>query len=153
MENIWDELYPNNLRLWILEKNQTYAGSMIFKYGKKTFCSYVGFDRELCLKYTVIRYLHWKEIKIAETEEDRKNLIESGFSFVEQLEGKRYYRKRKRPGKTTKRQLQLRESGFLFKLFLINFSYPLNCVRLVWAFVVSDPNYPSETQRHATPIL
>jgi hypothetical protein len=33
--------------------------------------------------------------KVAEIEEDRKNLIEAGFHFVEQVEGKSYYRKRK----------------------------------------------------------
>jgi hypothetical protein len=33
--------------------------------------------------------------KVAETEEDRKSLIEAGFQFVEQVKGKSYYRKRK----------------------------------------------------------
>ena len=33
--------------------------------------------------------------KVAESDEDRKNLIEAGFQFVEQVEGKSYYRKRK----------------------------------------------------------
>lgn len=35
--------------------------------------------------------------KVAETDEDRKNLIESGFQFVEQVDNKSYYRKRKEP--------------------------------------------------------
>lgn len=68
MENLWDDLHPENLRLWMVEKGQKYAGAINFKYGKKTFCTYVGYDKELCSKYTILRYLQWKEIELGEKE-------------------------------------------------------------------------------------
>lgn len=33
--------------------------------------------------------------KVAESEEDRKTLIEKGFQFIERVDGKSYYRKQK----------------------------------------------------------
>lgn len=68
MENIWSVLYPENLRIWLIEQKRTIGGGAVFKYGQRTFCAYVGIDREKAGRYSILPYLIWKEIKTAEEE-------------------------------------------------------------------------------------
>jgi hypothetical protein len=68
MENTWDILHPENLRIWFVEKNQRIGGMVVFKYGLRTYVRYVGIDRRHSRVYSVATYLFWKEIKKAEEE-------------------------------------------------------------------------------------
>lgn len=68
MKNIWDVLYPKNLRILMIGKNRRIGGIAILKYGKSTYWVYVGIDRRYSDKYSIIPYLVWQEIKKAEGE-------------------------------------------------------------------------------------
>lgn len=69
MENMWSVLYPRNLRIWLLEKNKKVGGMLLFKDNKKSYCVYVGLDRNQ--RVDIVDYLVWKEIKKAEEEGHR----------------------------------------------------------------------------------
>jgi hypothetical protein len=71
MEKAWDLLHPENMRIWLLGKNQRIAATANFKYGQGTYGAYVGMDRKSCRKYPIMPYLILKEINKAE-EEGRK---------------------------------------------------------------------------------
>jgi predicted N-acyltransferase len=68
INNVWDALYPENLRIWIAENRRRIGGMTVFKDRKRTYCSYVGIDREYSGQYSVVPYLLWKEVKKAEEE-------------------------------------------------------------------------------------
>jgi len=67
MENMWGILYPDNLRIWLIEKNGIIAGDLFFKHGQKSYAAYVGLDRKQRV-HEAITYLIWKEINKAEEE-------------------------------------------------------------------------------------
>jgi len=67
MENMWSILYPENLHIWLIEKDKRVAGVLVFKYGQKSYATYAGLDRKQCV-HGLINYLWWKEIKKAEEE-------------------------------------------------------------------------------------
>jgi hypothetical protein len=68
MENIWNLLYPEYLRVWVVGKDKRIGGIAVFKYGGRTYWAYVGIDRKRSGQYSVIPYLVWQEIKKAEEE-------------------------------------------------------------------------------------
>jgi predicted N-acyltransferase len=68
MENMWSILYPDNLRIWLVEQKKTIGGAAVFKYGRRTYGVYAGMDREKCRGHPIMPYLIWKEIKAAEEE-------------------------------------------------------------------------------------
>jgi len=68
MENTWNLLHPENLRLWLVGKNRIIAGIAVYKYGQGTYVSYTGIDRERSRTYSVNPYMVWQEIKKAEEE-------------------------------------------------------------------------------------
>jgi len=69
IENMWDILYPENLRIWLLEQDRRIAGDLFFKDGQKSYAAYVGLDRKhVRLVHEAINYLIWKEIQKAEEE-------------------------------------------------------------------------------------
>ena len=68
MENAWNLLYPDKLRVWLAGKNKIIAGIAVLKYGQGTYVSYTGIDRKLSHTYSVNPYLVWHEIKKAEEE-------------------------------------------------------------------------------------
>jgi len=67
MENMWNMLYPENLRIWLVEKDKKIAGDLFFKHGQRSYAVYVGLDRKQ-RAHQVINYLVWKEIEKAEEE-------------------------------------------------------------------------------------
>jgi hypothetical protein len=68
MENIWNLLYPENFRIWVLGKDRRIGGIAVFKHGGWTYWVYVGIDRKRSGHYSVIPYLVWQEIRKAEEE-------------------------------------------------------------------------------------
>ena len=66
MENMWSLLYPHHLRIWLLEKDRRVSGLSVFKDSKKSYCVYVGLDRNQ--RIGMVNYLIWKEIRKAEEE-------------------------------------------------------------------------------------
>jgi predicted N-acyltransferase len=68
MENIWDILYPENLRIWTVGKKRRIGGITVFKHGPRIYWVYVGIDREYSGQYSIVPYLVWREIKKAEEE-------------------------------------------------------------------------------------
>lgn len=68
MENMWNILYPENLRIWVFGKRRRIGGIAVFKHERRTYWVYVGTDRELSGQYSVVPYLLWKEIQKAEEE-------------------------------------------------------------------------------------
>lgn len=72
MENLWDVLYPENLRIWLVEKErQRVAGIAVLKDEQRTYWVYAGIDRKKSGNRSMIPYLIWKEIKKAEEEKRR----------------------------------------------------------------------------------
>lgn len=67
IENMWNMLYPENLRIWLLENDKRIAGDLFFKYGQKSYAAFVGLDRKQCV-HEVVNYLIWKEINKADEE-------------------------------------------------------------------------------------
>jgi len=67
IENMWNILYPDNLRIWLLENDKRIGGDLFFKYGQRSYAAYVGLDRKQRV-HEVINYLVWKEIEKAEEE-------------------------------------------------------------------------------------
>jgi len=67
IENLWRVLYPENLRIWLVEKHKRIAGILFFKYGQKSYAAYDGLDREQRI-HGLINYIRWQEIKKAEEE-------------------------------------------------------------------------------------
>lgn len=68
VENMWRILYPANLRIWLLEKNDPIGGILVFKYNQSTYCYYAGIDRIKSGSIPVVAYLMWKEIEAAANE-------------------------------------------------------------------------------------
>ena len=68
IENMWSILYPDNLRIWLVENKKRIGGIAVFKYGRRTYWVYAGIDREKAGQYSILPYLIWKEIKTAEEE-------------------------------------------------------------------------------------
>jgi len=67
-ENMWNILYPEHLRIWLVEKKKRIAGIAVFKHKRKTYWAYAGIDRKQCKHTSVVPYLVWKEIEKAEEE-------------------------------------------------------------------------------------
>jgi hypothetical protein len=68
MENMWNILYPENLRIWLVGKSQRIGGIAVFKHERRVYWVYVGIDRECSGQYSVVPYLLLKEIEKAEEE-------------------------------------------------------------------------------------
>jgi hypothetical protein len=69
MENMWEMLYPDNLRIWLVGREERIGGIAVFKYGQKTYWVYVGINRNRDYsRYSVVPYLLWKETEKAEEE-------------------------------------------------------------------------------------
>jgi hypothetical protein len=68
MENIWNLLHPENLRIWVFGRDRRIGGIAVFKYGEWTHWVYVGIDRINSGHYSVVPYMVWQEIKKAEEE-------------------------------------------------------------------------------------
>jgi len=69
IKNMWRILYPENLRIWLVGKEERIGGIVVFKYGQRTYWAYAGIDRKQGYsRYSVVPYLLWKEIKTAEEE-------------------------------------------------------------------------------------
>lgn len=67
MEKMWSMLYPENLHIWLLEKDKRIAGVLFFEYGQKSYAVYAGLDRKQRV-HGSINYLWWKEINKVEEE-------------------------------------------------------------------------------------
>ncbi len=68
-ENIWSILYPQHVRIWLIEKDSIVAASVVFKDWKKSYNTYVAINRSE--KYATLDFnplMRWKEIKLAEEE-------------------------------------------------------------------------------------
>ena len=65
VQNMWDLLYPENLRIWFLESNRRLAGSLFLKDKRASYDFLTGLDREQGL-HEAINYLRWTEIRKAE---------------------------------------------------------------------------------------
>jgi lipid II:glycine glycyltransferase (peptidoglycan interpeptide bridge formation enzyme) len=70
IENMWSILYPQNLRIWLLENDQRVAGNLFFEDGQRSYAALVGLERKQNV-HEAINYLIWKEIKRAEEEGHR----------------------------------------------------------------------------------
>jgi hypothetical protein len=69
MKNMWEILYPQNLRIWLIERERRIGGMLIFKSEQKTFAAFMGIDRsQFYSKYRIFPFLIWKEIRTAEEE-------------------------------------------------------------------------------------
>ena len=68
IKNMWEILYPKNLRIWLIGKEKGIGGQLVFKHGQRTYIFLVGIDRAISGQYSVFPYLIWKEIKKAEDE-------------------------------------------------------------------------------------
>jgi hypothetical protein len=73
MNNLWEILYPENLRIWIVGNRRRIGGITVFTSGRGSYWAYAGIDREYAGKYSIIPYLLWKEITKAK-EEGRRYL-------------------------------------------------------------------------------
>ena len=70
LESIWSILYPEKVRIWLLEKNEAIAGQLYFKDGQKSYAYLAGLDRKRNV-HEAINYLRWQEIRKAEEERYR----------------------------------------------------------------------------------
>jgi predicted N-acyltransferase len=68
MENMWNILYPENLRIWIVGNGSRIGGLTVFKGVRRTYGAYAGIDKEHSRRYSIVPYVFWKEIKKAEEE-------------------------------------------------------------------------------------
>jgi len=71
LKNMWTLLYPQNLRIWLLAKEEAIGGILVLKDTRKTYSFLVGINRKQALIRSfrsVVPYLCWKEIVTAEEE-------------------------------------------------------------------------------------
>jgi lipid II:glycine glycyltransferase (peptidoglycan interpeptide bridge formation enzyme) len=66
-ENMWNALYPSNLRIRLVEKNRRVAGVLFIRHAERLYAVYAGMDRTARV-HGLINYLWWKEIMRAEEE-------------------------------------------------------------------------------------
>ncbi len=71
MANMWQSLYPENLRIWLIGKNESIGGITVLKYGQKTYWISVGINRKRAGSYSLVPSLVWREINKAEEEKYR----------------------------------------------------------------------------------
>ena len=124
VENMWKILYPENLRIWLLVKKDPIGGILVFKYGQKVYWYLAGIDRRKSRNISVMPFLVWKEIKVAEAE---------GYSYVSlgstpSDPRKNNYLKKSRMGGKFRLQRTIRDPitprGRVFIKFLNN-SFPM----------------------------
>jgi predicted N-acyltransferase len=66
-ENMWNTLYPSNLRIQLVEKNRRIAAVLFIRYRERLYAVYAGLDRTVRV-HGLLNYLWWKEITRAEEE-------------------------------------------------------------------------------------
>jgi hypothetical protein len=77
IENMWEMLYPDNLRIWLLRKERTIAADFFLKTKNGSFAHYAAIDKsQLTARISPIDYLRWLEIKKAE--EEGKQIVSLG---------------------------------------------------------------------------
>ena len=101
-ENMWNQLFPENFLVLLVEEKKVIGGSASFKYGQKIYETYAAINRHWSniRRYSVQPYVSWKLIKWAEengfrylslggtpsdpVEEYHSQKIDVGGSFVQQ---------------------------------------------------------------------
>jgi len=69
MENMWTILHPDNLRIWLVEKEKRIGSMAVLRGLRKTYTVFVGIDRaKEYSKYDVHLYMRLKEVRKAEEE-------------------------------------------------------------------------------------
>jgi hypothetical protein len=73
LENMWNLLYPLNLRLWLVARDEAIGGILVLKDSRSTYWLLAGIDRRRAYAhYPTVNYLLWKEIQTAESEGYRR---------------------------------------------------------------------------------
>ena len=73
LERMWQNLYPKNLRLWLMGKNRPIGGLLFLKDQHGSYGYSIGIDRAKApVHLSIIQYLTWKETVEAEKEGMRK---------------------------------------------------------------------------------
>lgn len=69
LHNMWSLLYPLNLRIWLVAKEDPIGGILVLKDGRRTYWLLAGIDRRRAYApYPIVNLLLWKEIGAAEEE-------------------------------------------------------------------------------------
>jgi hypothetical protein len=83
LENMWDLLYPLNLRIWLVEREEAIGGILVLKDNGGSYWFLAGIDRRQDYsRYPVVNYLFWQEIQAAE--EDGIRLVSLGSTRSDQ---------------------------------------------------------------------
>ena len=103
-EYLWEQLYPENFTIFLLEKEKPIACTAFFKFGEKIYETYLGIDRTFSdiRRYSVAPYLSWELMRFCEdngyryysqgkTPSNPNDLYHiqkasSGFSFIQQYD-------------------------------------------------------------------
>lgn len=75
VQNMWDLLHPENLRIWFLENHKRVAGTLFLKDKRASYAYLTGLDRGQGF-HEAINYLRWAEIR--KSEEDRCAYVSFG---------------------------------------------------------------------------
>jgi predicted N-acyltransferase len=69
VENMWNALHPDNLRIWLLRKDRAVGAELFLQNKKGSYARYAAVDREQArARLSPINYLRWVEIEKAEQE-------------------------------------------------------------------------------------
>jgi hypothetical protein len=66
LENMWTLLYPQNLRIWLVGKEEPVGGKLVLKDSKGSYSLLLGIDRAAAGTPSIYELLVWKEIQAAE---------------------------------------------------------------------------------------
>jgi len=58
---LWQTLYPKNVRIWLIGKNNPVGGILFLKNHKASYGYQFGFDKEHSPKCSIMQYVVWKE--------------------------------------------------------------------------------------------
>ena len=65
LETAWDLFYPENLQVWLLERERPVGGVLLFKERRTLYCFLAAVDKSSTQRH-VIPYLWWRTIKTGE---------------------------------------------------------------------------------------
>jgi hypothetical protein len=82
IENMWELLHPDSLRIWLLRKERTVAADFFLMTKEGSYAHYAAVDRDqLSARVSPIDYLRWLEINKAE--EEGKQIVSLGSTPVD----------------------------------------------------------------------
>jgi predicted N-acyltransferase len=100
IEEIWNKLFPNYLRLWLLRNGKLIGAEFFLKTEKSSYSRYATVDRKSAGNVSISSYLRWMEIK--KSEQEKRQLVSLGTTTCNPSD--QHYIQKRRAGATFHQQ-------------------------------------------------